>query len=103
MLTTSATEEKRAERLKLLNSISKDLLAVRGNKCFICPLFSNFEVKDFMTLKGIGKGVNPNYNLTMIALPHLKGLIDFKDGLAAVTTAEAFRQKVCWRNKDFST
>lgn len=95
-------EEKRAEMVKRLDSIGEDLLAVSEDECFNFPPVFTFVFRAFTTLEGIGKGLNPKYDLTMIARPYLKELIDLKDGSAAVTAVQTFRKKVGWRNKDLN-
>lgn len=93
-------DEKRAEMIKRLDSIGEDLLAVTEDECFNFPPVFTFVFRAFTTLEGIGKGLNPKYDLTMIAGPYLKELIDLKDGSAAVTAIKAFKKKVGWRNED---
>lgn len=93
-------EDKRAEMIKRLDSIGEDLLAVSEDECFNFPPVFTFVFRAFTTLEGIGKGLNPKYDLTMIAGPYLKELIDLKDGSATVTAIKAFRKKVGWRNED---
>lgn len=93
-------DEKRAEMVKRLDSIGEDLLAVSEDECFNFPPVFTFVFRAFTTLEGIGKGLNPNYDLTIIAGPYLKDLIDLKDGSAAITAIKSFRKKVGWRNQD---
>lgn len=93
-------EEKRAEMIKRLDSIGEDLLAVSEDECFNFPPVFTFVFRAFTTLEGIGKGLNPRYDLTKIAGPYLKELIDLKDGSATVTAIKSFRRKVGWRNED---
>lgn len=95
-------EEKRTEMIKRLDSIGEDLLAVSEDECFNFPPVFTFVFRAFTTLEGIGKGLDPRYDLTIIAGPYLKELIDLKDGSAAITAIKSFRKKVGWRNKDIS-
>lgn len=94
-------EEKRAEMISRLDSIGEDLFAVSEDECFNFPPVFTFVFRAFTTLEGIGKGLSPRYDLTIIAGPYLKELIDVKDGSAAITAVKAFRKRVGWRNKDF--
>jgi len=94
--------EKKAEMSKRLGTIGEDLLAVSEDECFNFPPVFTFVFRAFTTLEGIGKGLNPKYDLTIIAGPYLKELIDLKDGSATVTAMKAFRKKVGWRNKDLA-
>lgn len=94
-------EEKRAEMIKRLDSVGEDLLAVGEDECFNFPPVFTFVFRAFTTLEGIGKGLNPRYDLTIIAGPYLKDLIDLKDGSATITAIKSFRKRVGWRNEDF--
>lgn len=95
-------EEKRAEMIKRLDSIGEDLLAVSEDECFNFPPVFTFVFRAFTTLEGIGKGLDSKYDLTIIAGPYLKELIDLKDGSAAITAVKAFQKKVGWRRQDIS-
>ncbi|KAI0562550.1 Protein kinase-like protein [Gracilaria domingensis] len=95
-------EEKRAEMIKRLDSIGEDLVALGDDGCFNFPPVFTFVFRSFTTLEGIGKGLYAKYDLTMIAGPYLKELIDLKDGSAAITAVNSFRKKLGWRNEDFS-
>lgn len=95
-------EEKRAEMVKRLDSIGEDLLAVGEDECFSFPPVFTFVFRAFSTLEGIGKGLDPKYDLTMIAGPYLRDLIDVRDGSATVTAVKAFRKKVGWRKQDIT-
>lgn len=93
-------EEKRSEMVKRLDSIGEDLLAVSEDECFSFPPVFTFVFRAFTTLEGIGKGLDKKYDLTMIAGPYLKELIDLKDGSVAITAVKSFQKKVGWRQKD---
>lgn len=93
-------DEKKAEMIRRLESIGEDLIAVSEDECFNFPPVFTFVFRSFTTLEGIGKGLNPKYDLTMIAGPYLKELIDLKDGSAAVTALKSFRKRVGWRGED---
>lgn len=95
-------EEKRKEMLGRLDAIGEDLLAVSEDECFNFPPVFTFVFRAFTTLEGIGKGLNPSYDLTIIAGPYLKELIDLRDGSATVTAIKTFRKRVGWRAKDLS-
>lgn len=95
-------EEKRQEMLRRLDTIGEDLLAVGEDECFNFPPVFTFVFRAFTTLEGIGKGLDPRYDLTIIAGPYLKELVDLRDGSAAVTAIKSFRKRVGWRKEDLS-
>lgn len=95
-------EEKRAEMSKRLDSIGEDLLAVSEDECFNFPPVFTFVFRAFTTLEGIGKGLDAKYDLTALAGPYLKELIDLKDGSATVTAIKSFQKRVGWRGKDLN-
>lgn len=99
---SKSKEEKRAEMTKRLDSIGEDLLAVSEDECFNFPPVFTFVFRSFTTLEGIGKGLDPNYDLTLIAGPYLKELIDVRDGSVVASAVKTFRRKVGWRNEDIS-
>lgn len=51
---------------------------------------------------GIGKGLTKQYDLTKIAQPFLKELIDLKDGSAAASAAKSLTKKLGWRKQDLA-
>lgn len=95
-------QAKRQEMLRRLDTIGEDLLAVSEDECFNFPPVFTFVFRSFTTLEGIGKGLDSRYDLTIIAGPYLKELVDLRDGSAAVTAIKAFRKRVGWRAEDIS-
>eukprot|EP00172_Hildenbrandia_rubra_P003227 Plantae.Rhodophyta-Hildenbrandia_rubra.ctg4899.p1 GENE.Plantae.Rhodophyta-Hildenbrandia_rubra.ctg4899~~Plantae.Rhodophyta-Hildenbrandia_rubra.ctg4899.p1 ORF type:complete len:635 (-),score=129.55 Plantae.Rhodophyta-Hildenbrandia_rubra.ctg4899:1772-3676(-) len=93
-------EEKRVEMGRRLNSIGEDLLAVGDDEPFRFPAVFTFVFRAFTTLEGIGKGLDPKYDLTLLAAPYLKEIIDLRDGSLALSTVKNFQKKVGWRRQD---
>lgn len=95
-------EEKRAEVTRRLDNVGEELLALSEDECFNFPPVFTFVFRAFTTLEGIGKGLDPTYDLTLIAGPYLKELVDLREGSAALSTVKAFTKRVGWRAKDIS-
>lgn len=95
-------QEKRAEMMRRLDSIGEDLLAVSEDECFTFPPVFTFVFRAFTTLEGIGKGLDPRYDLTIIAGPYLKELIDLRDGSKTLSAVKSFTKRVGWRREDLS-
>lgn len=92
--------EKRAEMSKRLVSVSGEPLAVGEDECFNFPPVFAFVFRSFNSLEGIGKGLYPKYDSTMIAGPYLKKLIDLRDGSTTKADIKSFQKRVGWKPQD---
>lgn len=95
-------EEKHAEIMQILHFIREDLLAVSDDECFTFPPVFIFVVRAFVTLEGIGKGLDPRYDLMTIVGPYLRKLIDLRNGSATLSVVKLFVKRVGWRPEDIS-
>ncbi|AQK71981.1 ATATH13 [Zea mays] len=72
-------EEKFEKRKQRLAAIGEDLLAIAADQPFRFPATFTFVVRAFSVLDGIGKGLDPRFDITEIAKPYAKELLRFND------------------------
>lgn len=95
-------EEQKALRNKRRMQLGSDLFSVGSDVPFVFPPTFTFVFRAFTSLDGIGKGLDTNYDLTKLAQPFLKELVDLKDGSAAISLAKTWAKKLGWRPIDIA-
>ncbi|XP_074575108.1 protein ACTIVITY OF BC1 COMPLEX KINASE 8, chloroplastic-like [Curcuma longa] len=74
------TKEERFEKKKQrLAAIGEDLLAIAADQPFRFPATFTFVVRAFSVLDGIGKGLDPRFDITEIAKPYAMELLRFQE------------------------
>ena len=73
--TQLSKDEKKAKRKQILSSIGEDLLLASADKPFRFPATFTFVVRSFTVLDGIGKSLDPRFDITEIAAPYARGLL----------------------------
>ena len=91
-------EIRRARRAQL----GSDLFSLSSDVPFKFPPTFTFVFRAFTSLDGIGKGLDKKYDLSRLAQPFLKELVDLRDGSATITLLKSWAKKLGWRPIDIA-
>ncbi|CAN0173985.1 unnamed protein product, partial [Ectocarpus sp. 8 AP-2014] len=96
-------EEEKALIRRERAQIGQDLFSGQAAVPLQFPASFTFVFRAFTTLDGIGKTLDKGYDLTKIAGPYLKELLDLKDGNAYVSYLKGLQKKLGWRGQDVAS
>ncbi|KNA18306.1 hypothetical protein SOVF_072140 [Spinacia oleracea] len=85
-------EEKLQKKKQRLAAIGEDLLAIAADQPFRFPATFTFVVRAFSVLDGIGKGLDPRFDITEIAKPYALELLKFREAGVEVLVKD-FRKR----------
>jgi len=95
-------EEQRSIRKQRRQQLGADLFSLGSDVPFKFPPTFTFVFRAFTSLDGIGKGLSAQYDITRLAQPFLKELVDLRDGSALITFLKTYGKKLGWRPEDIS-
>ncbi|XP_076887887.1 protein ACTIVITY OF BC1 COMPLEX KINASE 8, chloroplastic-like [Bidens hawaiensis] len=93
-------EEKIEKKKERLAAIGEDLLSIAADQPFRFPATFTFVVRAFSVLDGIGKGLDPRFDITEIAKPYALELLRFREAGAEVVIKD-FRKRLDRQSQAF--
>ena len=95
-------EEQRCMLTERRKQLGADLFSIGSDGPFKFPPTFTFVFRAFTSLDGIGKGLDSSYDLTVLAQPFLKELVDLHDGSAFLSLLKSWGKAVGWRPIDLA-
>jgi predicted unusual protein kinase regulating ubiquinone biosynthesis (AarF/ABC1/UbiB family) len=95
-------EEYRAYRRAKRAQLGRDLFSVGTETPLQLPAKYTFIYRAFVSLDGIGKALDPAYDLNKLAKPYIVGLLNERDGSSIVSALRVVGKRVGLRPKDIS-
>ena len=95
-------EEQKRVKASRRAQLGADLLSLSTDLPFKFPPTFTFVFRAFTSLDGIGKGLDERYDLTRLAQPFLKELIELRDGSATVSLLKDWQKRLGWRPQDLA-
>ena len=93
-LNEMSPEEQRRITMEKRKQLGADLFSVGSDVPFKFPTTFTFVFRAFTSLDGIGKGLDPAYDLVRLAQPFLKELVDLRDGSAFISLLKTWGKKL---------
>jgi predicted unusual protein kinase regulating ubiquinone biosynthesis (AarF/ABC1/UbiB family) len=95
-------EEYRAYRRAKRAKLGRDLFSLGTDTPLLLPAQYTFIYRAFISLDGIGKALDPAYDLNKLAKPYIVGLLSERDGSSIVSALRVVGKRVGLRPKDIS-